>query len=194
MSGEPSLFRGKLVRLAAHEPGDIAVIAGWTTHSEYMRLIDTDPARPFTLDQVGERYGVSDTYSYYFGLRTLRDDRLIGFVSINSIEWSNGAGKLSMGIGDPADWGHGYGSDALRLVLRYVFTELSLHRLGLDVIASNTRAVRLYERAGFQREGRVREAVYRDGSREDLLLMGILRSDWEAANATQDKKTGRSGA
>ncbi len=91
-----------------------------------------------------------------------------------------------MGIGDPADWGRGYGGDALNLILRYAFAELSLHRVGLEMIATNARAIRVHERAGFQHEGRIREAVHRDGSRVDLLLMGMLRRDWEAANA-QDR-------
>ena len=185
MKADASLFRGQLVRLAAHDPGDAHTIARWTDNSEYMRLIDTDPARPLTVEQVAERYGHSDPTSFYFGLRTLADDRLIGFVALHSIEWANGAGVFSMGIGDPADWGRGYGGDALNLTLRYAFTELNLHRVGVEMIATNARIIRLIERAGFQHEGRIREAVHRDGSRVDLVLMGMLRRDWEAAQAQE---------
>lgn len=183
MTGDTSLFRGRLVRLAAHDPNDVHTIVRWTDNGEYMRRIDTDPARPLTVEEVAERYGRSDPYHFYFGLRTLADDRLIGFVALHSIEWTNGAATFSMGIGDPADWGQGYGSDAINLIMRYAFAELNLHRVGVEMIATNASIIRLIERAGFQHEGRMREAVHRDGSRVDLLLMGLLRRDWEAAQA-----------
>ncbi len=186
MKGAASLFRGRLVRLAAYDPGDASTIVRWTDNREYMRRIDTDPARPLTVEEVAERSGRSDPYSFYFGLRTLEDDRLIGFVALHSIEWANGAGTFSMGIGDPVDWGRGYGGDAIDLIMRYAFAELNLHRVGVETIATNARIIRLIERAGFQHEGRIREAVHRDGSRVDLVLMGLLRREWEAAHSQDE--------
>lgn len=66
------------------------------------------------------------------------------------------------------------------LILRYAFHELNLNRVGLDVIEYNERGIRAYQKAGFQLEGRVRQAVHRDGKIYDRINMGILRSEWEA--------------
>lgn len=114
-----------------------------------------------------------------FRLRTLEDDALIGFVALFGIEWNNQCGKMAIGIGDPKHRGKGYGTDALRLILRYGFCELNLHRIGLDVISYNGRAIRAYQKAGFQVEGTMREAVQRDGHKYDRILMSILRNEYQ---------------
>ncbi|GAB4195465.1 MAG: GNAT family protein [Roseiflexaceae bacterium] len=176
------LFRGTLVRLAARRPEDLEAFARWSEDSVYRRLVDTDPARPLSPEDVAASpdAGGSGSNGVSFRLRTLDDDTLIGFVALFNIEWSHGSAMLAIGIGEPSYRGQGYGSDALRLILYYAFSELNLYRVGLDVIGYNTRAIRAYERAGFRREGAWRGAVLRDGARHDRLLMGILRDEWAA--------------
>jgi RimJ/RimL family protein N-acetyltransferase len=75
--------------------------------------------------------------------------------------------------------------------LRYAFDELNLYRVGLDVIESNRRAIRAYEKVGFQREGAVRGAVLREGQRTNLVLMGILRDEWQARTSEEQTETER---
>jgi len=178
-----SLFRGKLVRLAPSTRDDAEVFARWSQDADYLRNLDTDYARPFSTESYIERFnpGRESPNSVVFHLRTLEDDRLIGFVAIDTIEWNNQVGLLAIGIGEPDYRGRGYGADALRLILRYAFDELNLHRVGLDVIANNAQAIQAYERVGFKQEGIQRDAVLRDGQRYGLMVMGILRHEWEAS-------------
>jgi len=178
-----TLFKGKLVRLAPSTRDDAEVFARWSQDADYMRNLDTDYARPFSTESYIERFnpGHENPNSVIFHLRTLDDDRLIGFVALHTIEWNNQAGLLAIGIGEPSYRGRGYGADALRLVLRYAFDELNLHRIGLDVIANNTQAIRAYEQVGFRQEGVQRDAVLRDGQRHGRIIMGILRSEWEGS-------------
>ena len=178
-----TLFQGKLVRLAPSTRDDAEVFARWSQDADYMRNLDTDYARPFSAESYIERFnpGHESPNSVTFYLRTLEDDRLIGFVAIDTIEWNNQVGLLAIGIGEPDYRGRGYGADALRLILRYAFDELNLHRVGLDVIANNAQAIQAYERVGFRQEGIQRDAVLRDGQRYGLMVMGILRHEWEAS-------------
>jgi RimJ/RimL family protein N-acetyltransferase len=67
----------------------------------------------------------------------------------------------------------------MRVLLRFAFDELNLHRVSLSVYAYNLRAIRSYEKADFQVEGRARQVVHRDGQRADEVFMGVLREDWE---------------
>ena len=182
MSDSGDLFRGKLVRLVAPSERDAPVLARWTEDASYLRSVDSDYARPLSPEEAAQRLGPdnADPNKVEFHLRTLVDDRLIGFVALHSIEWNNGAGLLAIGIGEAEYRGKGYGTDALRLILRFAFHELNLFRVGLDVIATNTRAIRTYEKLGFQHEGRMRGAVLRDGRRDDRIFMGILRDEWSA--------------
>ena len=68
----------------------------------------------------------------------------------------------------------------MRLALKFAFDELNLHRVQLTVFAYNDRAIALYEKLGFQREGTFREFLHRDGARYDMYLYGLLRREWEA--------------
>ena len=66
----------------------------------------------------------------------------------------------------------------MRVILRYAFTELNLHRVSLGLFEYNPRALRSYEKAGFKMEGRMRGTLHREGRRWDDLYMGILRTEW----------------
>lgn len=172
------LFTGKLVKLTAPREGDSAIMAAWTQNSDYLRLMDTDIARPLSEEAVADSEKGEGRNSAYFRIRTVEDDRLIGFVVLHSFEWNNGTSWLSIGIGEPDYWGRGYGFEAIQLILRYGFMELNLHRVSLNFISYNERAEKAYAKAGFAHEGAEREACYRDGRYYDLVYMGILRTEW----------------
>jgi RimJ/RimL family protein N-acetyltransferase len=87
---------------------------------------------------------------------------------------------VAIALGERKFWGNGFGTDAMRVMLRYAFNELNLRRVGLIVFEYNPRAIRSYEKAGFVHEGRARGFLYREGQRWDLLFMGILREEWLA--------------
>jgi RimJ/RimL family protein N-acetyltransferase len=177
-----SIFNGELLRLAAPLPEDAAQFARWSQDDAYMRLLDDDPVRPqapANFAHFGQASAPGHAPDdYYFHLRTLEEDTLIGFVALFSFRHASQTAEMAIGIGDPAYRGKGYGRDALQLILRYAFSELHLYRVSLTVMAYNTAAIRAYERAGFVREGVQRRAVWREGQRHDLVCFGILRDEW----------------
>ncbi len=173
-----ALFTGKLVRLAAPLPEDRESFVVWSQRDDYMRLLDDDPVRPLAHGSFDSFGSAPNDHSYYFHLRTLDGDKLIGFVVLFNTKWASGSAEMAVGIGEPAYRGHGYGSDALGLILNYAFSELNLFRVGLSVMDYNTAAIKAYERAGFVLEGRRRQMVLREGQRFDLLLYGITRDEW----------------
>jgi RimJ/RimL family protein N-acetyltransferase len=176
------LLRGTKVRLATLSKDDAPRIARWHEDAGYLRLQETNRALPKSTAQIEAELdqldGSADTI--LFGIRTRDNDELVGTVGFYEIEWSNQVAWLGMGIGDRGAWGKGYGTEALRLALQYAFDELNLHRLTLTVIDYNERAIALYEKAGFRREGVFREFGQRDGKRYDMYLYGLLRPEWEA--------------
>lgn len=178
---ETNLFYGSLVKLTGPREEDAEIMVQWEEDYEYLRNIDTDVAIPKTKEKFEN---APDGKEPYFRLRTIDGDELIGFVVIHSIEWNNRSGLLAIGIGGAENRGKGYGTDALRVILRYAFRELNLDRVGLDVIDYNHRAIKAYERVGFKHEGAMRSAVFRDGKKYDRVIMGILREEWEELNRT----------
>ena len=177
-----NLFQGKKVRLGPLTKDDASAIAPWTQDGGYLRLQDTGIARPETADKIGEeidRDNESET-TFSFAIRRTDDDALIGTIGLFDVEWGNRTAWVGVGFGRREDWGKGYGTEAMSLLLAYAFDELNLHRLQLTVIAYNPRAIAMYEKVGFVREGAYREFVDRDGARHDLILYGLLRPEWRA--------------
>jgi RimJ/RimL family protein N-acetyltransferase len=162
--------------------GDLPTIARWQQNGTFLRLFDALPAYPKTetalADWLEERQ--KDTAAFLFAIRLLEDDELIGYAELEGILWAHQVGWLSIAIGEPAHRGQGYGSEALGLLLTFAFNELNLHRLQLTVFNYNERAIALYEKLGFRREGTFREHLQRDGQRYDMFLYGLLRHEWVA--------------
>ncbi|HSK87652.1 MAG TPA: GNAT family protein [Anaerolineales bacterium] len=177
------LFRGELVRFTFEEPETRAKAeARWQRDSEYVRLADSDPTRLSSEKKIKEWFdkqaeGGPQPERYSFSVRTLDEDRYIGFLGmwvdlIHSEAW------VGLGIGEREFWSKGYGSDMMKLCLQYVFSELGLERLSLGLHEYNPRALRSYEKCGFRLEGRTRKDVMREGRRTDTLWMGILCEEW----------------
>ncbi len=175
-------LQGKLVRLGAFDmKRDVESFAQWSTDSEYLLLMDADPARPWSARHVREEIEKTELKEseLLFAIRTLADDRAIGSIGLDGIQWENASAWAGIGIGDREYWDKGYGTDAMQVLLHYAFTELGLYRVSLDVFEYNPRAIRSYEKAGFVVEGRCRQFLHREGRRWDLIYMAILRPEWE---------------
>ena len=156
----------------------------WTHDAEFMRLMELKPVRPLSPAMVKKQYEViekemdEDKNMFYFTIRARADDRLIGKAVVEWIDWTNRNGFIRLGIGASEDRRKGYGSQALRLLLRYVFGELNLHRVTAVLPAYNEGAIRLFQKFGFMEEIRRRKALNRDGEFWDLLSFGLLNSEW----------------
>jgi RimJ/RimL family protein N-acetyltransferase len=176
------LFKGKLVCLAGIDPEEVSKsFAQWNRDSEYMRLLDSDPPRLYSSKAIKEwleKELEKASDMYWFAIRALEDDRLLGDVTLSVINWGSREAFTGIGIGAREFWGKGYGTDTMQVILRYGFVELNLRRISLNVFEFNQRALRSYEKAGFRREGRQRQFIQREGRRWDILFMGILREDW----------------
>jgi RimJ/RimL family protein N-acetyltransferase len=179
------LLRGGLVRLTAENPEVMAAnFARWNQDTGWLRFLDTQPPMMLSekkwkewLEKDIERASLDN---FFFAIRTLEDDTLIGFIGLFELFQHHGDTLVAIALGERQYWGKGFGTDAMRIMLRYAFSELNLRRVGLIVFDYNPRAIRSYEKAGFVHEGRIREVIHRDGKRYDFLYMAILRDDWLA--------------
>ncbi len=179
-----NLFTGQLVKLAARNPEtDPQVMAPWHRDSEFFQLAYGRIAEPWGVARLKERMErhSSDTDEIGFAIHSLADDKLIGEIGLWLLP-PHGEGMVYIMVGERALWGKGYGTDAMRVLLRYAFTELNLHRVSLRTFGFNQRAIRSYEKCGFVLEGNSRRALNKLGTRWDEVWMGILRSEWQMAN------------
>lgn len=114
-----------------------------------------------------------------FNIVELETDRLIGSVALNDIAWSDRTAELGIFIGEEDFRSHGYGTEAIRLILEYGFKYLDLHSVRLKVIAENERAHKCYLKCGFKDTGRSREELFVGGKYHDVISMDILEGEFE---------------
>ena len=180
-----ALLQGETVRLAAvNAETDSEAMAAWSRDPELWRNLDTRPARHWTTrgmkELTLELQGRDEPQvsEYPFAIIRLADDHQIGMANLDVESWPNRDAWVAIAIGERANWGKGYGSDAMRLLLRYAFRELNLARVSLIVFAYNERAQRSYLKVGFSVEGRQRERLRRGDQRYDVIFMSVLRDEW----------------
>ena len=182
------LFEGQDIRFGPidHEK-DPEIEARWTHDSDFMRMMDVGPARPLSAAIVKKQYEKLEKQMeeeknlYYFAIRAREDDHLIGRAVVQWIEWANAQGFIRLGIGSAGDRGRGYGSQALKMLLRFAFAELNLFRVSAIVPEYNAGAIALLHKFGFTQEVCRRRALDRDARRWDLYVFGLLRDEWQMA-------------
>jgi diamine N-acetyltransferase len=174
---------GRRVRLRAVERSDLPKFHEWLNDPEvtrglamYLPLSMGDEEKWFERVTQAE----PDQRALAIEVKDRQTWRLVGNAGLFNLEWNNRSAEFGIFIGDKSRWDKGYGTEALELILRHGFDTLNLHRIYLRVYASNPRARRSYEKAGFVLEGSMREAVFRRGKYDDVHLMSVLRSEWKA--------------
>ncbi len=105
--------------------------------------------------------------------------RMIGNCSYMNISGTDRSAEVGIFIGDKTCWNKGYGTEVMKLLLRFGFETMNLNRIFLRVDEDNLGGVRAYEKAGYVHEGRFRQAVYRNGRYHDVLFMSVLRTEWD---------------
>ena len=177
----PSQLVGQTVALRRPQPEDLSAVVRWYRDPELARLTRYQ-TRPMTHAEIERFFQVRmlspDALAY--SIAELPQWRLIGFTTFSSLDPDNGSVLFHITIGERDAWGRGLGTEATELMLAHAFERLALHRVGLTVFSYNVRAIRAYEKAGFHVEGRLRDAIQRDGRYFDEVQMGILADEWLA--------------
>ena len=180
-----SIIYGKRVRLRAVEREDVNKFHEWVNDPEvtrglalYLPMSFSDEENWFNSlakrDQREKPLAIE--------IRKGKNWKLIGNCGVFDLDSVNRSAELGILIGDKSEWNKGYGSEVMSLLVKHCFETLNLNRAFLKVYTENIRAVRSYEKAGFVLEGRLREAVYKFGKYDDVLIMSVLRSEWILQN------------
>lgn len=174
------MLRGERVVLRAMEREDLKRIHDLYSNVDLV-LLGTNAWNPVPLAALEKDFDqhVEDKDKADFVIEV--DGKVIGKIYLHG--WKNrraGSVELGIGIYDPEYVGKGYGRDAINVLLDWCFRIQNYHRVLLHTSATNERAIRAYRACGFVEEGRMREDDYVNGRFVDTLIMGILRTEWEA--------------
>lgn len=176
-----SILYGKRIRLRAVEREDVQKFHEWVNDPEVTRGLMLN--LPMSLAEEESWFSMLSKRDpkekpLAIEVKARQKWRLIGNCGIFDLDSISRSAELGIMIGDKSEWNKGYGSEAMDLLVRHGFETLNLNRVFLRVYTENIRAVRSYEKTGFVLEGRLRQAVYKHGKYDDVLVMSILRSEW----------------
>ena len=174
------MIYGERIRLRAAERNDVKTFYNWVNDPEvtrylsmYLPLSIVDEENWF--NSMSQRPQSEKTLS--IEIRNESGWKLIGNCGVFDIDTVTRSGELGIMLGEKDEWNKGYGTEAMMLLVKHCFNTLNFNRVHLRVYAENLRAKRSYEKAGFVEQGRLREAVYKHGKYDDVIVMSVLRSD-----------------
>src|SRR5262245_35558620 len=107
-----------------------------------------------------------------------RDKSVIGLVAVGNFHEFNRTASIMVLIGDRAEWNRGYGSDAVRTVTAFVFHDLNLNCLEATIPEFNTRALRMFQKVGYQVEGTLRDRFFGRGRYWNMVVTSAVRDEW----------------
>jgi RimJ/RimL family protein N-acetyltransferase len=169
---------GERIYLRPLERADAPTLQPWFNDLEVTRF--TTHYLPISLPKEEEFIdkGSRSETDVILGIMLRDGDRLIGATGLHGISARHRSCTLGISIGDKREWGKGYGSEAVRLLVGWAFSTANINRVALEVLTFNERARRCYERLGFQKEGILRQRHFCDGKFHDSIAMAILREEW----------------
>jgi GNAT superfamily N-acetyltransferase len=104
------------------------------------------------------------------------DGKYVGNVNLTNINLVHRNAEYSIMIGSESSRGLGVGFHASSQIIEHGFQHLGLHRIWLTVLESNLRALSLYQKLGFQIEGRMRDSLFKNGDYQDLIVMALINT------------------
>ncbi|MFS0703817.1 GNAT family N-acetyltransferase [Cellulomonas sp. 179-A 9B4 NHS] len=175
---KPTL-QGEMIVLRPVRGDDADAMWDMLADPEGNRLTGT--TRTFTREQVAAWCASLEAAEgrYDFAVTANGSDEYRGEIVLNDIDEDVRCAGLRLAM-RPVYRGRGYGTEAIELVLGFAFEGLGMHRVELEALSINSRAVSLYENIGFRVEGRRRDA-YRDGDGWcDAIVMSMLEDEFRA--------------
>jgi ribosomal-protein-alanine N-acetyltransferase len=177
---------GSRLRLRAVAAHDVDALFALHSDTRVMRYWSHPPWTDRSqaadrIEQLAHERGTTELYAWAATLD--RDDTLIGTCSLFALQRAHARCDIGYAL-SPDYWGRGYASEMISLALDHAFERLDLRRIEADIDPRNTASCRLVERAGFQREGLLRERWRVGGEVQDTALYGLLRGNYRPRAST----------
>ncbi|HMO95057.1 MAG TPA: GNAT family protein [Tepidiformaceae bacterium] len=172
-----SPYEGELVRLRAREDTDLDVMYRWINDWETVQYIASRYPQSRKFEREWLASGDPAFGEAAFIVETLEEQRPIGWLGLHRMAPEHREAHLGVAIGEAEYRDGGYGTDLMRTVSRVAFDVMNLNRIELTVYDWNLRAIRVYEKVGYRREGLLRDGMFRAGKWHNLVLMGLLRGE-----------------
>lgn len=185
-------MRSAKVYFRAFEPDDYQKINDWRRDDEIYRLaagnryfVSSERDRQWVLEKI-----LNNQSEIYLAICLAENGLMIGYVSLSDIDYRNSRAEWTgIVIGEKEYRGQGYATQAIYLLLEYAFEELGLHRVSGTWLPENKVSLFGARMMGFRQEGVLRDYVFKGGKRHDLVVMSILKAEFDQVRARYMKDT-----
>jgi RimJ/RimL family protein N-acetyltransferase len=171
------MLKGQNIILRPLEVEDIPLIVEWKNNKEIMNNLNT--YTPVTLMQEEAMYSLEQENPGIYKFLIEVEEEPIGYCGLVNIEWKSRRAEIFIVIAEESFRGQGHGIDATKALINFAFKDFNLRRLFLTCFKNNTKAIKLYETLNFQHEGILRQHTCREGQYDDMVLMGLLKEEWQ---------------
>ena len=168
---------GERIYLSPINRDDYLKYVEWLNNYEIAKGIN-QYARVISIEYEKEFLDNASKEKYNFAIVCKDNDQLIGNISLMNVDLVDRTAELGIFIGDEAYLSHGYGSEAIMLLLDYGFNHINLNNIMLRVYGFNKRAIKAYEKCGFKTFGIWKNSHYFEGDYCDEVYMNILKRDF----------------
>ncbi|MBE0451005.1 MAG: GNAT family N-acetyltransferase [Clostridia bacterium] len=175
------MLTGEMVKLRAYKREEMPKVVALINDPEVKSLLTPGVPFPYTLEDEYKWYESltgNSSGTYNFAIETIDDGLYLGGCGINNIDWKNRVAVVGIFIGEKSFWGKGYGTDAMKVLMDFIFMEMNINKIKLNVFGFNPRAKKSYEKCGFKVEGHLKQEIFRDGVYHDESVMAILREEY----------------
>ena len=179
----PRVLTGKRVYLRPLAKEDSVYLRKWSDDAEIRGLIGEVTSMSQADCEKFLEEVCADNSREWFVVVIKKNDRVIGEAGLLRMFPAWRTTDVSVIIGEKEEWGKGYGTEAILLLLDYAFRHLDFHRVAIGVVGFNERALHFWEKVGFRREGIQRDGYYYDDKYYDFVTMSILEDEFRELRA-----------
>lgn len=168
------MYYGEKIVLRAYKEEDIDLATKFVNDKELKKFLVN--AIPFPMTKWEEEEWIKSQKSnkegtYNFAIEDIETNKYIGGCGINSVDWLARVAIVGIMIGDKDYWGKGYGTDAMKVLIDFIFNDMNINKIRLSTFSFNERAKKSYEKCGFEVEGVLKNEIFKDGKYYDEIIM-----------------------
>jgi RimJ/RimL family protein N-acetyltransferase len=177
------MLKGRSVLLRPFKRTDISYFLKWFNDPEIVQYLEmylpmTEMGEEKFIEELGTTRADKDIVFVIEAIRGA-STKPIGNCGLHQINQKDRDAIFGIIIGEKDHWSKGFGVEAAGILINYGFQQLNLHRVSSSAIAFNERSIKLHKKLGFREEGRLRQAMFKNGQYHDRIEYGLLREEWK---------------
>ena len=175
----PPFLQGEDIYLRKLTAQDVTEsYVGWMNSEEVTRYLESGffPQSIKELQEYAEEQSKKQDVVFLSIVKTDTDEH-IGNIKLGAVDWIHRRAEIGLIIGQQKVWGHGYGTEAVKLLTAYGLNRLNLRKITAHCYEPNDGSKRVFEKAGYESEALLKEHVFCNGEYVDVCVYSCVQEE-----------------